>query len=318
MTQTIKNRAYGVDVSSFNNANVTEYTNAGADFVLVKVSEGLDYRNPKDKTQVDSIKQNNVVPMAYHYARFSSNASVAVQEGNYAISSAKLAGVVVGSFLACDYEQGSGNETRGDREANTTAILAFLDTIVSAGYKPLLYSGAYLMKNKINTSRILAKYPDCLWVAAYPLGNGAPTNVPDFGYFPSMDGVAVWQFTDNWKGMSVDGNIAVKSLKIDANVNKPVSQPADISTQPKTWTDVHGMTWHEEHGTFITGAAINLRWGANIQSTLIATLPAGSEVKYNAWSRDSAGRVWLQQPRENGHDGYLVGRVGTEAWGIFK
>lgn len=318
MTQTIKNRAYGVDVSSFNNANVTEYTNAGADFVLVKVSEGLDYRNPKAKTQVDSIKQNNVVPMAYHYARFSSNASVAVQEGNYAISSAKLAGVVVGSFLACDYEQGSGNETRGDREANTTAILAFLDTIVSAGYKPLLYSGAYLMKNKINTSRILAKYPDCLWVAAYPLGNGAPTNVPDFGYFPSMDGVAVWQFTDNWKGMSVDGNIAVKSLKIDANVNKPVSQPADISTQPKTWTDVHGMTWHEEHGTFITGAAINLRWGANIQSILIATLPAGSEVKYNAWSRDSAGRVWLQQPRENGHDGYLVGRVGTEAWGIFK
>ena len=65
MTQTIENRAYGVDVSSFNNANVTEYTNAGANFVLVKVSEGLDYRNPKAKAQVDSTKQNNVVPMGY-------------------------------------------------------------------------------------------------------------------------------------------------------------------------------------------------------------------------------------------------------------
>lgn len=318
MTQTIKNRAYGVDVSSFNNANVTEYTNAGADFVLVKVSEGLDYRNPKAKSQVDSTKQNNVVPMAYHYARFSDSSNVAVQEGNYAISSAKLSGVAVGSFLACDYEQGSGNETRGDREANTTAILAFLDTIVSAGYKPLLYSGAYLMKNKINTSRILAKYPDCLWVAAYPLGNGVPANVPDFGYFPSMDGVAIWQFTDNWKGMSVDGNIAVKSLSFNFNVSKPSSQAVKTSTQEKTWTDIQGMTWHEEHGTFITGGAINLRWGANTQSTLITTLPAGSEVKYNAWARDSAGRVWLQQPRINGHDGYLVGRVGNEAWGIFK
>ena len=315
MTQTIENRAYGVDVSSFNNANVTEYTNAGANFVLVKVSEGLDYRNPKAKAQVDSTKQNNVVPMGYHYAHFGADSNRAVQEGNYAISSAKLAGVVVGSFLACDYEQGSGNETGGDREANTTAILTFLDTIVSAGYKPLLYSGAYLMKNKINTSRILAKYPDCLWVAAY---NGKIANDANFGYFPSMDGVAIWQFTDNWKGLSVDSNIAVKSLKIDANVNKPVSQPVNTSTQPKTWTDVQGMTWHEEHGTFITGGAINLRWGANTQSTIISMLPAGSEVKYNAWARDSAGRVWLQQPRTNGHDGYLVGRVGNEAWGIFK
>ena len=314
MTQTIENRAYGVDVSSFNNANVTEYTNAGANFVLVKVSEGLDYRNPKDKAQVDSTKQNNVVPMGYHYAHFGADSNRAVQEGNYAISSAKLAGVVVGSFLACDYEQGSGNETGGDREANTTAILTFLDTIVSAGYKPLLYSGAYLMKNKINTSRILAKYPDCLWVAAY---NGKIANDANFGYFPSMDGVAIWQFTDNWKGLSVDSNIAVKSLKIDANVNKPVSQPVNTSTQPKTWTDVQGMTWHEEHGTFITGGAINLRWGATTQSSIIAQLSAGVEVKYDAWSRDRSGRVWLRQPRANGY-GYLVGRVGNEAWGIFK
>ena len=314
MTQTIENRAYGVDVSSFNNANVTEYTNAGASFVLVKVSEGLDYRNPKAKAQVDSTKQNNVVPMGYHYAHFGADSNRAVQEGNYAISSAKLAGVVVGSFLACDYEQGSGNETGGDREANTTAILTFLDTIVSAGYKPLLYSGAYLMKNKINTSRILAKYPDCLWVAAY---NGKIANDANFGYFPSMDGVAIWQFTDNWKGLSVDSNIAVKSLKIDANVNKPVSQPVNTSTQPKTWTDVQGMTWHEEHGTFITGGAINLRWGATTQSSIIAQLSAGVEVKYDAWSRDRSGRVWLRQPRANGY-GYLVGRVGNEAWGIFK
>ncbi len=314
MTQTIENRAYGVDVSSFNNANVTEYTNAGANFVLVKVSEGLDYRNPKAKAQVDSTKQNNVVPMGYHYAHFGADSNRAVQEGNYAISSAKLAGVVVGSFLACDYEQGSGNETGGDREANTTAILTFLDTIVSAGYKPLLYSGAYLMKNKINTSRILAKYPDCLWVAAY---NGKIANDANFGYFPSMDGVAIWQFTDNWKGLSVDSNIAVKSLKIDANVNKPVSQPVNTSTQPKTWTDVQGMTWHEEHGTFITGGAINLRWGATTQSSIIAQLSAGVEVKYDAWSRDRSGRVWLRQPRANGY-GYLVGRVGNEAWGIFK
>lgn len=313
----VEKRSYGVDVSSFQGTDLSAMARAGAKFAIVKTSEGLDYRNPKAQSQVESAKANNMMTMDYHYARFSNDPNLAVQEGNYAVSSAKQVGIELGSYLACDYEQGSGNETGGDRESNTTAILAFLDTIVSAGYKPLLYSGAYLMKNKINISRILAKYPDCLWVAAYPLGNGKIANDANFGYFPSMDGVAIWQFTDNWKGLSVDGNIAVKSLTIDANI-KPVSQPVNTSTQPKTWTDVQGMTWHEEHGTFITGGAINLRWGANTQSTLIATLPAGSEVKYNAWARDSAGRVWLQQPRENGHDGYLVGRVGTEAWGAFK
>lgn len=317
MTRTIENRAYGVDVSSFNNANTTEYTNAGADFVLVKVSEGLDYRNPKAKAQVDSAKQNNVVPMAYHYARFSGNSNVAVQEGNYAVSSAKLSGVLVGSFLACDYEQGSGNETGGDRESNTTAILAFLDTIVSAGYKPLLYSGAYLMKNKINTSRILAKYPDCLWVAAYPLGKGKIANDANFGYFPSMDGVAIWQFTDNWKGLNVDGNISLIDLKTDG---KPVAQPSKPAVKqaaPQYWVDELGDTWYKEEGKFYPNGTINIRYGARTTSDIIGTVTKGDCVKYDAYSRHG-GYVWIRQLRANGEPGFLVCRQGNDPWGTFK
>ena len=133
-----------------------------------------------------------------------------------------------------------------------------------------------------------------------------------------MDHVAIWQFADNWKGMGIDGNIAVKKLELKSVASKPKAAPTKTSTQEKSWTDVQGMTWHEEDGTFITGGAINLRWGANTDSMLITTLPAGSVVKYNAWSRDSAGRVWLQQPRGSNHYGYLVGRVGNDAWGTFK
>lgn len=308
----VAKRNYGVDVSSYQDSNVANYS--GAKFAIVKVSEGLDYRNPKAGSQVSTAKDSGMLPMAYHYGRFSSNSNVAVQEANYAVNSAKAVGLNAGSYLALDYEQGSGNETGGNAGDNTTAILAFLDTIVNAGYQPLLYSGAALFKSKIDTGKVLAKYPNCLWVASYPV-SGAVSK-PDFGYFPSMNGVAIWQFTDNWRGLNVDGNISLIDLKNDS---KPVAQPSVAqSASEKTWTDVQGVTWHEEHGTFITGGAINLRWGANTQSTLITTLPAGSEVKYNAWARDSAGRVWLQQPRENGKNGYLVGRVGSEPWGTFK
>lgn len=311
MTRTIENRAYGVDVSSFNNANTTEYTNAGADFVLVKVSEGLDYRNPKAKAQVDSTKQNNVVPMAYHYARFSDSSNVAVQEGNYAVGSAKQVGIEPGSYLACDYEQGSGNETGGNREDNTTAILAFLNTIVSAGYKPLLYSGAALMKNKINTARILTKYPNCLWVAAYPY-KGA-TNTADFNYFPSMEGVTIWQFTDNWRGMDVDGNINLLELE----TNGSVSQPTKVPVESTSWIDNFGDKWVKEDGTFITDRPINLRKGAKLTSDIITTLPAGSIIKYDAYSRHD-GYVWIRQPREDDQYGYLVCRQGNIPWGTFK
>lgn len=312
MTRAIENRAYGVDVSSFNNANTTEYTNAGADFVLVKVSEGLDYRNPKAKAQVDSAKQNNVVPMAYHYARFSGNSNVAVQEGNYAVSSAKLSGVLVGSFLACDYEQGSGNETGGDRESNTTAILAFLDTIVSAGYKPLLYSGKSILTNNVNVKQITDMYGTCLWVASYKTMDRQDN--ADFGWFPSMDNVAIWQFTDNWKGLRVDGNISLIDLKTDG---KPVSKPTIKQSAQQSWVDEIGDTWYKEEGKFYPNGTINIRYGARTTSDIIGTVTKGDCVKYDAYSRHG-GYVWIRQPRADRQPGFLVCRKGNDPWGRFE
>ena len=317
----VEKRSYGVDVSSFQGTDLTKYANLGAKYAFVKVSEGLDYRNPKAQAQIKSAKDNGMMVSGYHYARFSANSDVAVQEGHYAVNSAVAVGLPKGSYLACDWETGSGNVTNQGYEASANAILAFLDVIVATGYKPLLYSGAGLLKGNIDTKKVLAKYPNCLWVAAYPLDNGIPASEPDFGYFPSMDGVAIWQFTDNWKNLKVDGNISLIDLKLDATAPNPQPSkptPAKPTSTERTWTDVQGMTWHAEDGTFITGGAINLRWGASTESMLITTLPTGSVVKYNAWARDSAGRVWLQQPRGSNHYGYLVGRVGNDAWGEFK
>ena len=314
MTQVIEDRSYGIDEASYQSENIASYP--GAKFAIVKTTEGLSYQNPKARNQVITAKQAGIVVGGYHYAHFSGNANQAIQEGNFAVQVAKNMGIPLGSLLAADWETGSGNVTSGNEEDNTNAILAFMDVVVKAGYKPLLYSGKALLENNIDTKRITDKYRDCLWVAYYK--TSGREDVADFNWFPSMDHVVIWQFTDNWKGMGIDGNIAVKKLTFNAEEPKATIEPIKTSTQPKTWTDVQGMTWHEEHGIFITGGAINLRWGANTQSTIITTLPAGSVVKYNAWARDGVGRVWLQQPRENGHDGYLVGRVGNDAWGTFK
>lgn len=306
-------RNYGVDVSSYQDSNVANYS--GAKFAIVKVSEGLDYRNPKAGSQVSTAKDSGMLPMAYHYGRFSSNSNVAVQEANYAVNSAKAVGLNAGSYLALDYEQGSGNETGGNAGDNTTAILAFLDTIVNAGYQPLLYSGAALFKSKIDTGKVLAKYPNCLWVASYPV-SGAVSK-PDFGYFPSMDGVAIWQFTDNWRGLNVDGNISLIDLKTDG---KPVAQPSKPTIKqstPQSWVDDIGDTWYKEEGKFYPNGTINIRYGARTTSDIIGTVTKGDCVKYDAYSRHG-GYVWIRQPRADGEPGFLVCRQGNDPWGTFK
>lgn len=32
-----------------------------------------------------------------------------------------------------------------------------------------------------------------------------------------MDGVAIWQYTDNWKGTSTDGNVTILPLSISGS-----------------------------------------------------------------------------------------------------
>ena len=313
----VEKRSYGVDVSSYNTTDLSSMAHSGAKFAIVKLSEGTGYQNPKAQAQISSAKANNMLIMGYHYAHFGADSNRAVQEGNYTVNSAKYAGLPVGSYLACDWEVDDNNATNGGRVPSANAILAFLDTIVTAGYKPLLYSGAALLKGNVDTGKVLAKYPNSLWVAAYPLGNGVPASEPDFGYFPSMDGVAIWQFTDDWKGMSVDGNISLIDLKSDSKATPQSSKPVVKQTAPQSFVDELGDTWYKEEGKFYPNGTINIRYGARTTSNIIGTVTKGDCVKYDAYSRHG-GYVWIRQPRANGQPGFLVCRQGNDPWGRFE
>lgn len=220
-------KALGIDVASYQSADLTAHAKAGSQFAIVKVSEGTSYRNPKGASQIKSAIANDMMPMGYHFATFSSNSPAARKEAKYAISSAKALGLPKGSYLACDYETGQGNIITNGKNVTAKAIIAFMDEIKSAGYQPLLYASSSVLRNNINTPSIVNKYPNSLWVAAYAISGRV--DKPNFKYFPSMDGVAIWQFTDNWKGMSTDGNVTILPLSISG---APVSQaPSNKNTK---------------------------------------------------------------------------------------
>ena len=209
-TDTVPAKSTGVDVSSWQGTKLDQQAKSGAQFAVVKVSEGNNYQNPNAQGQIQSAEQNNMMTMGYHYTHFGSNSNQAVQEGNYAVNSAQQAGLPQGSYLATDWEQDVNNNTNGSVAANTNAITSFMDTVHDGGYNPMLYSSEWLLKNKVDTNKISEKYPNALWVAKYKT-NGREDN-PDYNYFPSMDNVDIWQYTQNWRGQNVDGNVNVVPL----------------------------------------------------------------------------------------------------------
>ena len=185
----MSSRTYGVDVASYQSTDLAVYRKAGASFAIVKLTEGTDYLNPKASKQVASSRTNHMYTHAYHFARFGSSVSQAKKEAAYFIQEAKKQDISQKRMLWLDWESGSGNVVTGAKSSNTAAILAFMDAVKAAGWRPGLYSGAALMRSAIDTAQVIKKYGTCLWVASYPTMSAVST--ADFSYFPSMDGVAI-------------------------------------------------------------------------------------------------------------------------------
>ena len=307
---------------------MTQQAKSGAKFAVVKVSESTNYQNPHAQGQINNAEQNNMMPMGYHYAHFGADSNRAVQEGNYAVNSAQQAGLPQGSYLAADWEQDAHNNTNGGREASANAITSFMDTVHNGGYNPMLYSSEWLLKAKVDTNKVTQKYPNSLWVASYKtMGR---QDQPDYNYFPSMNNVAIWQYTQNWRGQNVDGNVNVLPLSnksnnasqantntLNVHTNGQSSSQAPSNPFVNTSNKAVNTNWVKQEGTFTTGGAINLRTGASTNSSIIAQLPANSEVKYDAYST-RGNYTWLRQPRANNQYGYLVGRANGQDWGTFK
>ena len=228
-------RQLGVDVAVYQGTSMTAYHNFGAKFGIVKLSEGTNYINPKAHYQIKSLHTNHMYVDAYHFAKFGYSVSRAKLEGKEFVKRAKVENISKKRFLWLDWESGSGNCVTGGKSASTKAILAFMKVCHDAGYKVGLYSSASLLRNNIDTKQIVKKYGTCIWVASYPTDYATE---PNFNYFPSMDGVAIWQFCDNWRGLNVDGNVSLIDLHKDTAVKKTTKPTEKPKPKPEKKTGV--------------------------------------------------------------------------------
>lgn len=287
-----------IDLSSYQkDTTVSTLKATGAKYAIIKISEGTTYVNPYVASLKNKCEQAGIKGFAYyHFAQFGDNATLAKQEADFCIKRAKALGIPKGSLIIVDVE---------NRNNGTTGAKAFLAEIQNSGYKSGFYTYKFLYPN-FNIKTLHSVF-DFFWAAAYPLGSGAAFGKPDFHYFPSNDYIDVWQYTDNINGLGIDGSIIVND-KCEKLFNKPIVKPDKPKTKPKTnkWIDELGDTWYKSKGQFTLKVPTNLRFGAKTTSKLIATLPKGSVIKYDAYS-DHDGYRWFRQPRGNGQYGYIVG-----------
>ncbi|AWV38418.1 1,4-beta-N-acetylmuramidase [Leuconostoc mesenteroides] len=225
----------GIDVANYQGDTTSYFSSfkqAGDNFTMVKLGgrgggEGAHYSNPKAYAQIHNADAVGMQTGGYFWGQFGDSVSDAQYSAQLAVQDAQNAGLAKGSYIALDYEAGAGV----NKANNTTAILTFMDAIYSAGYKPMLYSGAYYMKANIDLSRVNVRYPNALWVASYPTTSHQAT--PNMNYFPSMSNVKIWQYADNHYG--VDGNVmVVGSLDNNKPAEQVASKPSQSTNTPST------------------------------------------------------------------------------------
>lgn len=187
LSQAQATKSYGGDYSKY---QPSIYNNTGRDsFAISQIGgsiNGYIYEQSTYSSHVQQAKNNGWRFHTYIWMQTGSNQWQTQQMLNYFLPRLQQP---KGAIVALDYEAGAS----GNVEANTDNILSGMRQIKNAGYTPVLYSYKPYLLAHVNIGRVLAEFPNCIWVAGYQPGL---STTPNFDYFPSLDGVAIWQYSD--------------------------------------------------------------------------------------------------------------------------
>ena len=180
-------KSYGGDYSKY---QPSLYNNTGQDsFAISQIGgsvNGYIYEQGTYASHAQQAKQRGWRFHTYIWMQTGSNQWQTQQMLNYFLPRLQQP---KGAIVALDYEDGASDNV----EANTDNILAGMRQIKQAGYTPMLYSYRPYLNAHVDVNRVLAEFPNSIWVAGYQNGLSV---WPNYNAFPSMNGVAIWQYSD--------------------------------------------------------------------------------------------------------------------------
>lgn len=241
------------------------------------VNGGGIYKQSTYETQVASAIAQGKRAHTYIWYQVGTNASLGEQVLNTFLPQVKTP---KGSIVALDYESGASP----DKQANTNAIIHGMRMIKAAGYTPMYYSYKPFTLANVYTDQIIREFPNSLWMAAYPSYNVTPT--PNYNVFPSMDGVAIYQFTSTYIAGGLDGNIDLTGITDNGYTKNnnpqtetpPINQGQQADNTPTTDINV--------------GNQVKVKFSANNWATGQA-IPSWTKGRTYDVAQVSGGRVLL-------------------------
>lgn len=207
-----------------------------------------------------------------------------------------------GSIVALDVESGN---------PDTDSVLYALQRIKDAGYTPVLYGYKNFLLNHLNLQYISQNYP--LWLAEYP--DYSVRRYPNYGFFPSFNNIAIFQFTSTYLPGGLDGDVDLTGITDSGytkNTSPQIKQPtrpvqsSPKSSQAATYTVKPGDSWWaiaNRHGMNMYAlAAVN---GRSINSTIypgqVLKLTTGNNTSHRATQPKSNSNTWTDSLGDTWH-----------------
>lgn len=208
----------GIDVSSYQGSSVSYFNTFkkyGADFAVVKLTEGTNYLNPKASAQVTNALKVFGSVSVYHFFHGAGTA-----EAKYFLAWVKKFGLDKSTVLVIDVE------APGLPYNTTPQVNAFLRYLINAGYKNVVTygSGSWFNSGRIKRSELVDKH---IWVAAYGVSQ------------PGVANANAWQFSSSWHGVdaSYDFDGSLSGTKTSAKPSYYQSKKVGLYevTAPQLW-----------------------------------------------------------------------------------
>lgn len=224
-TITADEREYGTDTAIYQGANAQK-AQASDTFSIAQIGGSVHGRLYDQWTYKSQVSTGIAMGLRMHTYVWMETGGNTMQTANMLNYFLPKIQTPKGSIVALDYEDGAGPSA----QSNTDNVLYGMRRIRDAGYTPVLYSGKYYIANHLQLDRILAEFPNSLWIASY-----ADMQIrlePLWGYFPSMPGVAIWQFTSTARAGGLDYNIDLLGITKKGykhgDAERPVTKPEAV------------------------------------------------------------------------------------------
>lgn len=191
------NAIKGIDVSVWQgDIDWQKVKDSGVEFVIIRVggrgtSEGSMYDDKRCQEYYKGAKKAGLKVGAYVFAQ-SVTVEEAVEEANFVLDKVKDWEVDMPLVYDWEYVDEDARTAYMDSRTLTDMAIAFCDTILQAGYQPMIYFGRSQSVDLLKLEE-LTEYP--FWLAMY-------SPIMDYPYKIQM-----WQYTEQGKVPGITGNV---------------------------------------------------------------------------------------------------------------